>query len=126
MSWSRGRSKDAKPVNCCFKDKKVFCIVSWRVMKNGYAMIIWSGKNHGAGQANYQHRRQSRIFMASSSIFGGISWVYIMIYSITGENVNQQQNWCNWAKTSVEAKTIRLDTAKRHDKVIFQHDNAQP
>jgi len=115
-SWSRGMSKSTKwSVNYCFKDRrKSFCVVSWRVIKNGYATIIRSTKNHGVGQMNHQHRRQSWIFMAPSScsVFGGISWV-LWVTPIQRNYHTTNNNWCNWAKHwSKNNQITREDTTK--------------
>jgi len=115
-SWSRGTSKSTKwSVNYCFKDRrKSFCVVSWRVIKNGYATIIRSTKNHGVGQMNHQHRQQSWIFMAPSScsVFGGISWV-LWVTPIQRNYHTTNNNWCNWAKHwSKNNQITREDTTK--------------
>ena len=67
------------------------------VMKNGYATIIRSAKNHGVGQAVGEPTwRQSR--MAPSSVW----WDQLgVLYSnptkpLLGNTINN--NWCNWVE----------------------------
>ena len=60
------------------------------MMKNEYATIIRSIKNHGAGQVNHQHRQQSRIHGAKLCIWWDqLDVVYYEILqsneTITGE-----------------------------------------
>jgi len=128
-SWSRGTSKGAKwPVNCCFIDikEKIFYIVSWRMMKNGYATIIRSVKNHDAGQVNLNIDGKTEY---DAKLMLCIWWdqlgvVYYELLqlneSITGERYSQQL-----MQLSRALKQKRQDYAKRHDKMIFQHDNAR-
>ena len=52
----------------CFNSKKgkVFCIVSWLVMKSGYTMITLNIEDHGISLAMHRHWQQNWISMAWS------------------------------------------------------------
>lgn len=47
---------------CLPGKKKVFCGVSWLAMKNGFILIIPSGRNHGWTAANHPLQRRRGIF----------------------------------------------------------------
>ena len=80
------KPRDSKQHLVCFNSRKgkVFCIISWLMMKSGYTTITLSVEDHRINPAMHQHWRQSRIskFQSLCSAFGGISWVhFIMSYS---------------------------------------------
>ena len=56
---------------------KVYCIVSWPAMKNGYTTKTLSIEDRGVNPAMHQHWRQNRISMVRNfrSAFGGIRLV---------------------------------------------------
>ena len=66
-------------VNSWFNSRKgkVFCIISWPMMKNGYTTITLSTEDHGLNSAIHQRKHQSWISIVRSfcSVFGEISWV---------------------------------------------------
>jgi len=76
---AEGRRKAQHDLNDCFKDteEKVFaCFISWRVMKNGYAMMckkLWCrpGTINIDGKAEYSWRQAHALYLVRSA---GVLW----------------------------------------------------
>ena len=106
--------------------EKVFCIVWWPVMKNGYTKITLTVENHWVNQAMQQYRWQSWISMvrSSCSAFGGISRVlFIMSCSHRpkpSREIVMNYKWYVWAEHWRKKWPLY---EQRYAKVILQHDN---
>ena len=95
-------------------------------MKN--TLIIRSAKNHGADQANHQHRTaKPNIHSAKLMLCIWRDQLGVVYYellqpneTITGERFQQLM------QLSQALKQKQPYYVKRHDKVIFQNDNARP
>jgi len=97
--------------------RKSFCL--FHIMTGDEKWICYDVQKIMVQARNYQHRWQSWIFMtpSSCSIFGEISWCIMSCPDeiITEERYHQQ--------LSRALKQKRPDYAKRHNKMIFQHDS---
>jgi len=83
---------------------KIFCIVSWLVMKSGYTTITLSVEDHGISPAMHQHGRRSRISMCSKLLLC-IWWDQLGVVNYELHKLKPLReitiidyNWCVWVE----------------------------
>jgi len=105
--------------------KKVFCGVSWLAMKNGFILIIPSGRNHELIPANHPLQRRKGIFtdIRPCSVFGRRRVCYTM-----NSCVQMKLLQLPTAIMPIEYELMqeRSFVANNWRKVILLHDNARP
>jgi len=128
MNWTIGRWSDAKThAKFCLPDKKEShsCIGLWQAMKSGSIFRILNARNLGLIPSNHQHLPQNQI--ASDGRRCCVWWDQegVIYYELLkpGETVNAH-HYQQLIKLHRALREKRLHYRKRHDKLIFFHDNA--
>jgi len=115
-------------VNCCFngKEGRVFCIVSSLAMdtlRQSQAQKIMCKPGQPSTSTAKPNIHRSKVMLCIWWDQKGVVYYELLKpgETITGDRYRQQL-----VQVNRELKEKRPEYAKRHDKVIFQHDNARP